>query len=39
LSLAEAAQVVGKRESAVKMLVHRGLCDLQERLAVNLEVV
>jgi RNA polymerase sigma-70 factor (ECF subfamily) len=38
LSLAEAAQVVGKSEAAVKMLVHRGLCDLQERLAVHLEV-
>ncbi|OGO63369.1 MAG: hypothetical protein A2030_05385 [Chloroflexi bacterium RBG_19FT_COMBO_50_10] len=38
LSLAEAAQSVGKSESAVKMLVHRGLCDLQERLAVHLEV-
>jgi RNA polymerase sigma-70 factor, ECF subfamily len=38
LSLAEAAQVVGKSEAAVKMLVHRGICDLQERLAVNLEV-
>jgi len=38
LSLAEAARVVGKSEAAVKMLVHRGVCDLQERLAVNLEV-
>jgi RNA polymerase sigma-70 factor (ECF subfamily) len=38
LSLAEAAQVVGKSEAAVKMLVHRGICDLQERLAVHLEV-
>jgi len=38
LSLAEAAQSVGKSEAAVKMLVHRGLCDLQERLAVHLEV-
>jgi RNA polymerase sigma-70 factor (ECF subfamily) len=38
LSLAETAQVVGKSEAAVKMLVHRGLCDLQERLAVHLEV-
>jgi RNA polymerase sigma-70 factor (ECF subfamily) len=38
LSLTEAAQSVGKSEAAVKMLVHRGLCDLQERLAVNLEV-
>jgi RNA polymerase sigma-70 factor (ECF subfamily) len=39
LSLAEAAQAVGKSEAAVKMLVHRGICDLQERLAVHLEVV
>jgi RNA polymerase sigma-70 factor (ECF subfamily) len=38
LSLAEAAQVVGKSEAAVKMLVHRGIYDLQERLAINLEV-
>jgi RNA polymerase sigma-70 factor (ECF subfamily) len=38
LSLAEAAHAVGKSEAAVKMLVHRGICDLQERLAVPLEV-
>ncbi len=38
LSLAEAAHTVGKSEAAVKMLVHRGLCDLQERLAAHLEV-
>lgn len=38
LSLSEAAQAVGKSEAAVKMLVHRGLCDLQERLAAHLEV-
>ncbi len=38
LSLREAARTVGKSEAAVKMLVHRGLCDLQERLAVHLEV-
>jgi len=38
LSLAEAAHVVGKSEAAVKMLVHRGICDLQERLAVHPEV-
>ena len=38
LSLSEAAQSVGKSEAAVKMLVHRGLCDLQERLAILLEV-
>jgi RNA polymerase sigma-70 factor (ECF subfamily) len=38
LSLAEVAQTVGKSKSAVKMLVHRGLCDLQERLAIPQEV-
>lgn len=38
LSLAEAAQSVGKSESAIKMLVYRGLSDLQERLAVHQEV-
>ncbi len=38
LSLREAALAVGKSEAAVKMLVHRGLCDLQERLAATLEV-
>jgi DNA-directed RNA polymerase specialized sigma24 family protein len=38
LSLAEAARTVGKSEAAVKMLVHRGLSDLQERLAVYREV-
>jgi len=38
LSLAEVAKSVGKSEAAVKMLVHRGLCDLQERLAAHLEV-
>jgi RNA polymerase sigma-70 factor, ECF subfamily len=39
LSLKEAARMVGKSEAAVKMLLHRGICDLQERLAVHLEVV
>ncbi len=38
LSLAEAARSIGKSEAAVKMLVQRGLCDLQERLAAHLEV-
>ena len=38
LSLAEAAKSVGKSEAAVKMLVHRGLSDLQERLVAHLEV-
>jgi RNA polymerase sigma-70 factor (ECF subfamily) len=33
LSLAESARVMGKNEAAVKMLVHRGLRDLQARLA------
>jgi len=37
LSLSEAARTVGKSEAAMKMLVHRGICDLQERLAVSLE--
>jgi len=38
LSMKEAALAVGKSEAAVKMLVHRGICDLQERLAAHLEV-
>ena len=38
LSLAEAAQSMGKSEAAVKMLLHRGLSELQERLAVHREV-
>jgi RNA polymerase sigma-70 factor (ECF subfamily) len=38
LSMAEAAQSLGKSEAAVKMLVHRGLSELKERLAVHLEV-
>jgi RNA polymerase sigma-70 factor, ECF subfamily len=38
LSMAEAALAVGKSEAAVKMLVHRGLCDLQERLTIPMEV-
>ena len=38
LSLAEAADTVGKSKAAVKMLVHRGICDLQERLAIPQEV-
>jgi RNA polymerase sigma-70 factor (ECF subfamily) len=38
LSAAEAAQTMGKSEAAVKMLLHRGLAELQERLAVHLEV-
>lgn len=33
LSLAETAAVMGKNEPAVKMLVHRGVRDLRERLA------
>jgi RNA polymerase sigma-70 factor (ECF subfamily) len=33
LSSAEAGQVMGKSESAVRMLVHRGLRDLHKRLA------
>lgn len=39
LSMAEAAQTLGKTEAAVKMLVHRGLSELKERLAAtHLEV-
>jgi len=38
LSMAEAAQAMGKTEAAVKMLVYRGLNELKERLAVHLEV-
>ena len=38
LSMAEAAQTLGKSEAAVKMLIHRGLSELKERLAVHLEV-
>jgi len=37
LSTGEAAQVMGKSEAAVKMLVHRAVCDLQERLAYTSE--
>ncbi|MGH2541773.1 MAG: RNA polymerase sigma factor [Ardenticatenaceae bacterium] len=39
LSTAEAAQVMGKRESAVKMLVHRAVRDMQTRLAPQQEDV
>lgn len=35
LSAAEAGRVMGKSEAAVKMLVHRGLQELQEMLNVN----
>lgn len=35
LSAAEVGQVMGKNESAVKMLVHRAIGDLQQRLAVK----
>jgi len=38
LSAAEVGQVMGKSEAAVKMLVHRGLRKLQERLNHTLEV-
>ena len=38
LSAAEVGQMMGKTEGAVKMLVHRGLCKLQERLKYTLEV-
>jgi RNA polymerase sigma-70 factor (ECF subfamily) len=35
LSAAEAAQVMGKSEAAVKMLVHRGLQELQATFQPN----
>jgi len=38
LSLPEAAQALDKSEAAVKMLVYRGISDLQGRLAAHLEV-
>ena len=38
LTSAEAAQVLGKSEAAVKMLVSRGLQDLRERTSLALEV-
>lgn len=38
LSAAEAGSVMGKSEGAVKMLVHRGLRDLQEQLGLSQEV-
>jgi RNA polymerase sigma-70 factor (ECF subfamily) len=37
LSVGEVAQVMGKSEAAVKMLVHRAVCDLHERLAYGSE--
>jgi RNA polymerase sigma-70 factor (ECF subfamily) len=37
LSAAEAAAVLGKSEAAVKMLVHRAVRDLRERLAFRIE--
>lgn len=37
LTCAEAAAVLGKSEAAVKMLVHRGVQDLRERLAFRIE--
>jgi RNA polymerase sigma-70 factor (ECF subfamily) len=33
LSTAEVAQVMGKSEAAVKMLIHRAIADLQQYLA------
>ncbi|MBN1933137.1 MAG: sigma-70 family RNA polymerase sigma factor [Anaerolineae bacterium] len=38
LDAAQVAQVMGKSEAAAKMLVHRGLHKLQERLTPTLEV-
>lgn len=37
LSLAETSVVMGKSEAAVKMLVHRAVTDLRERLSLTLE--
>lgn len=37
LSHAEIAEIMGKSEAAIKMLVHRGLRDLRERLANHAE--
>ena len=38
LDAAEVGQVMGKSQAAAKMLVHRGLRQLQERLNYSLEV-
>ena len=37
LTSAEVAAVMGKSEAAVKMLVYRGVHDLQDRLAFRIE--
>lgn len=39
LSVTEVAQAMGKQEPAVRMLIHRGLRDLQEQLGFSLEDV
>jgi RNA polymerase sigma-70 factor (ECF subfamily) len=38
LSAAEVGRIMGRSEAAVKMLVHRGLRNLQDRLALEREV-
>jgi DNA-directed RNA polymerase specialized sigma24 family protein len=38
LSAAEASQVLGKSEAAVRMLISRGLQDLRTRTSLALEV-
>jgi RNA polymerase sigma-70 factor (ECF subfamily) len=35
LSAAQTGQVMGKSEAAVRMLVHRGLCDLRQTLSLQ----
>lgn len=37
LSVAEIGAVMGKSEAAVRMLMHRGIRDLQDRLAFKIE--
>lgn len=39
LSVPEVAQAMGKQEPAVRMLIHRGLRDLQEQIGFSLEDV
>jgi len=38
LSVAEVAYSMHKKEAAVRMLIHRAICDLRERLAPAAEV-
>lgn len=39
LSVPEVAQIMGKQEPAVRMLIHRGLRDLQEQIGFSREDV